>query len=431
MNYTLLGLFYFIGIITGIVVYYLGKKLFSKKGIKSDSIKTNIDELTSTYNRTQFLKDLDLAKSIILVDIDDFSIINDIYSREVGDELLKKFAYHLKNLTTIKPYKIYRLGGDEFAILLNDEVDLRSIGKDIQKMVNNFYIIKDKIQIQINVTIGLSSEKPLLETVDSALKYGKRKEEPIVLFSHYLEKDMDYTYFLDVVSRLKKAIQFNNIEPFFQCVKNQAGEVVQYESLIRLKEGEKYLNPIIFLKIAQQAKLYHELTKQMIIKTFDYMKEKRVSFSINLSYEDVTNESIKELLIKKIEETPIRSNVSIELSEVDVVKNFDKMKEFISTLKRKGVKITIDDFGDSYSNFLYLERIDIDMIKIDGEVVSKVLSNSNAEFLIKTIVDFCKQNNIISVAKHVNHLEIFKKLTTLGVDEYQGFYFCKPQKDIE
>ena len=435
MNYSLFGLFYSLGIVTTILIYYVEKKLFSTKKSKNSSedmpIKSNRDKLTDTYNRTQFLKDLDLANSIILIDIDDFSIINDIYSRDVGDELLKKFAYHIKNLKSVSKYKLYRLGGDEFAILINEESEANNIAKDILKMVNSFYLFKDKIQIQINVTIALSYEKPLLETVDAALKYGKRQEEEIVIFSHNLEKNIDYTYFLEVVSRIKKAIQFNNIVPFFQCVKNIEGKTIQYEALIRLKEGEKYMNPIIFLEIAKQARLSHELTKAMIIKTFEYMQNKNTPFSLNLSYIDMTNNLIKELLLEKIELFPIKSNINIEFTEVDLVKNFDKIQEFLTILKAKGVKITVDDFGDNYNNFLYLEKLNVDTIKIDGEVVNMILSNANAEFLIKTIVDFCKQNSIISVAKHINHIEVYKKLKSLGVDGYQGFYFCKPQKDIE
>jgi len=431
MNYILLFLFYFIGIITGIVIYYLNKKLFSKKSITKNVSKSHIDELTSAYNRTEFLKDLESAKAMMLIDIDDFSIINDIYTREVGDEILKKFVYHLKNLNSLKEYKIYRLGGDEFAILANEEAELKSIAQDIIKMVESFYLLKDKIPIQINVTIAVSYEKPLLETADIALKYAKRQEEKIVVFSHILEEDIDHTYFLEIVSRIKKAIQNDNIEPFFQCVKNRDGEIIQYEALIRIKEGEKYINPIIFLNIAKQAKLYNELTKHMIKKTFNYMKKKNTPFSINLSVSDISNINVRELLLEKIDEMPIKSNISIEFPDIELVKNFDKIKEFISILKEKGIKITIDDFGDSYSNFLYLEKLNVDMIKIDSGVVNMILSNPNAEFLVKTIVDFCNQNNIISVAKHVNHIEIYKKLKTLDVDGYQGFYFCKPQKDIE
>jgi diguanylate cyclase (GGDEF)-like protein len=438
MNYVLILNLLSIGIIGGIIISYVYFKLFFKNNTTSKEVTQNdfqmnddIDKLTSLYNRVKFLKDLDKAKGILLIDIDDFSIINDVYTKDIGDEILKKFAYHLKYLKSLQEYEVYRLGGDEFAILSSKETDLKSISDDIIKMVEKFYLLKDNIPIQITLTIGISYEKPLLETADIALKYGKREKENIVIFSHNLGEKEDYSYFIEVVTRIKQAIQYDNVVPFFQCIKDKDGKTVQYEALMRLKEGEKYITPAVFLKIAKQTKLYNELTKKMIIKTFDYMKKRDIPFSINLSYDDMRSLSIKEVLFEKIEEIPKKSNIIIELLETEAIKKFDKIKDFIDILKNKGVKIAIDDFGSGYSNFIYLEKLNPDIIKIDGEIVSNVLLSSNAEFLVKTVVDFCHKNNIISVAEYVSHIEIFKELEKLGVDEYQGFYFCKPQKDIK
>ena len=77
-----------------------------------------------------------------------------------------------------------------------------------------------------------------------------------------------------------------------------------------------------------------------------------------------------------------------------------------------------------------MEKLKPDIIKIDGTIVQKILSSDNAEFLVRTIVDFCKKNNLVSVAEYVSNRDIFKELQELGVDEYQGFYFCEPKEEI-
>jgi len=387
-----------------------------------------IDKLTHIPNRNRFIKDLDLAKSMILINLDDFSLINDVYSREIGDKFLAKLANTLSNLDFIDN-NLYRLGGDEFAILFFEETEVQSIAKKILKAIENFYIRIDNIMIQVGATIAISYQKPLLETTDLALKYGKKNKINIVIYSDKLEVFEKSQIFLDVTLRLKKALKDNNVFPFFQCVVNNKGEIIKYEALMRIKEGDKYILPNVFLDIAKTTKLYTELSIQMINKTFAYMKNKDIPFSINLSYDDIINERVNKILFRNIYNFEKKENIIIELLETEAIR-FDRVKKFIELLHSQNVKIAIDDFGSGYSNFIYLEKLKPDMIKIDGSIVQKILLSENAEFLVRTIVDFCKKNNIISIAEFVSHKEIFEVLNEIGVDEFQGFYFCKPKGEI-
>ncbi len=387
-----------------------------------------IDKLTQIPNRNKFIKDLDKAKSMILINLDDFSLINDVYSREIGDEFLAKLAHTLSNIDFIDN-NLYRLGGDEFAVLFFDESEIKSYAEKLLQIIYNFYMIVDNIMLQVGATIAISYQKPLLETTDLALKYGKKNKINIVIYSNKLEVFEKSQIFLDVTLRLKKALKEDNVVPFFQCVVDKNQKVVKYEALMRIKEGDKYILPNVFLDIAKTTKLYAELSIQMINKTFAYMKNKDIPFSINVSYDDIINERVNKILLQNIDNFEKKENIIIELLETESIK-FDKVKEFIDLLHSKNIKIAIDDFGSGYSNFIYLEKLNPDMIKIDGSIVQKILSSDNAEFLVRIIVDFCKKNNIISIAEFVSHKEIFEDLSEIGVDEFQGFYFCKPKGEI-
>ena len=420
-----------------VILFLIEKKLLLKEyktqlelDNKQQQIdKTNYtDKLTNLPNRNKFFKDLPQAKGIILIDLDDFSILNTIYSKEFGDEFLQKLSAKLLGSNCID--NLYRMGGDEFAVIAKKEIDLKSVAECLLNVIDRFYIIRDNIMIQITATISVTYNKPFIETADLALKYGKKTKLNLVVFSNTLEMFEQNKTFMDVTMRLKKALKSNNVIPFFQCIKNEDGKTVKYEALMRIKEGDKYILPAVFLDIAKKTKIYPELTIQMVNKTFEYMSNKDIPFSFNLSYDDIINKRIYDFVLNKIDLFHKKENIIIELLETEKIDNYDYVKKFIDEIHKRGAKIAIDDFGSGYSNFVYLEKLNIDIIKIDGSIISNIISSENAEFLIRTIVEFCKKNNIISVAEFVSHREIYLSLKEMGVDEYQGFYFCMPKETI-
>jgi len=424
-------------IIMFVVLFIVEKKLLLKEYKTKQELDnkqqeldiTNYtDKLTSLSNRNKFFQDLPKAKGIILIDLDDFSILNTIYSKEFGDEFLQKLASKLLGSKCID--NLYRMGGDEFAFISKTEEDLKSIAKCLLNVIDRFYIVKDNIMIQITATISVTYSKPFIETADLALKYGKKNKLNLVVFSNNLDMFEQNKTFMDVTMRLKKALKTDNVVPFFQCIKDKNENTIKYEALMRIKEGDKFILPAVFLEIAKKTKIYPELTIQMVKKTFEYMKDKDIPFSFNLSYDDIINKRIYDFIFDLIDKFEKKENIIVELLETEGVHNFAYVKNFIDELHKRGVKISIDDFGSGYSNFVYLEKLNIDIVKIDGSIVSNILSSENAEFLVRTMVEFCKKNGISSVAEFVSHREIFMALRELGVDEYQGFYFCKPKEKI-
>jgi len=422
-------------IVLFIVVFILEKKLLfkeyeSKQELKKERNKINYtDSLTSLPNRKKFFEDLEDAKGIILIDLDDFYLLNTIYSKEFGDEFLRKLSHKLLQSSCID--NLYRMGGDEFTFISKKEQDLKSVAECLLKVISDFYIIKDNIMIQTTATLAVTYSKPFIETADLALKYGKKNKLNLVVYSNSLNIFEENKAFLDVTMRLKKALKTNNIVPFFQCIKDKNEKIVKYEALMRIKDGEKYILPAVFLDIAKKTKIYPELTIHMVNKTFEYMKNKDIKFSFNLSYDDIINKRIYNFILDKIDSFDKKENIIVELLETERVGSFAYIKKFIDEIHKRGAKVAIDDFGSGYSNFVYLEKLNVDIIKIDGEIVSEILLSDNAMFLVRTIVEFCKKNNIVSVAEYVSHREIYNVLKEIGVDEYQGFYFCKPKERIE
>ena len=423
--------FVFFILMLGIFVFLQNKQLKQDDELTKEKPKKEkeyIDKLTSLPNRNKFFQDIEEAKGIILIDLDDFSILNTIYSKEFGDEFLHKLSAKLLDSKCID--NLYRMGGDEFAVISKIDTDLKSVANCLLDVIETFYLMKDNIMIQLTATISITYTTPLIETADLGLKYGKKNKLNLVVFSNNEDIFGESQTFLDITLRLKNALKSNNVVPFFQCIKNSDLEVVKYEALMRIKEGDKYLLPAVFLDIAKKTKIYPELTIQMVKKTFEYMKDKNVKFSLNLSFDDIINKRIYDFILSEIDKFPNSNNIIIELSEEDIVQNFDYVKQFVDKIRQKGVQVAVDGFGRDYSNFIYLERMKVDIIKIDGDLVYDILSSDNATFLVGMVVEFCQKNGITSIAEFVSHREIFVALKELGVDEYQGFYFCKPKESI-
>ena len=162
----------------------------------------------------------------------------------------------------------------------------------------------------------------------------------------------------------------------------------------------------------------------MIKKVVADVKKYKFNVSINLSFEDIENEKIKRYL-SQLNESILRY-ITFEILESESVKSYDKVNGFISFVKEKGAKIAIDDFGSGYSNFIQILKLHSDYIKIDGSLVERVKEDKYKD-IIKFIVEFSQKFNIKTVAEFVENEEIFEILKNLGVEDFQGYYFCKPQ----
>ena len=394
------------------------------------------DSLTNLPNRNFLFDDMHKIKTLILVDIDMFGMINDIYGMEIGSKLLKRLGEELQKY--MKQYKenhrVYRIGADEFAIVFYDEILFDE--KEAKKLLNYIKEFKfhiDNLDINIDFSMGIACNvEDIFTKAELSLRYAKEHHINYLFFNQSLNLHLKEATSLKMIKTIKSAIENDRIIPHYQCIKNRNEETVKYEALIRIKDEEgKIISPFYFLEIAKKAKLYFILTKIMIEKTFNYFENSKYLFSINLSYEDIKNKDIRNFVIDKIKNYKNKEKIVIEFLEDESIQNFNIIKDFITELKKYNIKFAIDDFGSGYSNFIYLLELNVDYIKIDASLVKKVLEDENAVSVIKLIVNFAKEQNLKTVAEFVSNEDIYMKIKSLGVDEFQGFYFCEPKPEVK
>lgn len=399
-----------------------------------------IDKLTGLANRMKLFNDLieDEEKKVILfLDITNFSKINHLYGFEAGDKVLLQVKDILLNYWPGENLrKIYRNDADRFAILINinkectsDEV--RSLANlIIEKIETHSFVLTDALQISIDVTMGgsYSGKDDLITEGLMALDVAKQENKNFVCFSDLKDLKNKINNNLAMQTKIKTALERDLFINYYQPIVDKDGKLVKYEALVRMIDPEdtsKILSPSSFLKIAQQSKNYALLTRRVIENAFRDFGNGWAVFSINLSFNDITNPLTVEYLENMISKHP-KAQIHLELLEYEGLKDIEQTIRFCNIMKSHGAKISIDDFGSGYSNFTYFFDMPLDVLKIDGSLVKRI-HEYRGYLALETIVQFANNLGIKTVAEYVEDESVFNKLKELGLDMYQGYYFAQPK----
>jgi len=387
------------------------------------------DNLTNLGNRMKFNLDIKRYKHpvLYLINIDKFKHINDIYGSEIGDKILKQVAKILKNKFGCDNRNIYRLGADDFGILCEGELNYKKI---IQYFENNPIFIGDK-EFNIRISIGISDESPLIETADMALKNAKQNSR-IQFLKYNKNSNLKQKYEENIKKSkiLQDAVKKDLIIPVFQPIfDNKSLKICKYEVLARIKTQNGLVSIFPYLKIAKENKIYKEITKSIYLKAYDVFKDNNKQFSLNLSIDDLLEEETLELIDKLFENKNFAKRCTFELLESEAIEDYEMVKNFITKMKKLGVKFAIDDFGSGYSNFEHILNLEIDYLKIDGSLIKKIEDN-NTKIIVETINSFAKRMSIYTIAEFVSTKEILKEVKNLNIDCTQGFYLSEPLEKI-
>ena len=420
------------------IVEYIAARTDVTELIKKDRIIQEhfVDELTGLKTRTALLHDLQIKPnsyaSLILINIDRFSDINDYFGYETGDELLKVFANKLQN----DHNTAYRISGDEFALLceheLNDDRRDEVSSMLIDLETSEYQLFEESISIFLSCGVSYSRKSELYKLAHIALKKNRNSNEAVTYYNDNKDLEDKVKENLDVILRIKEGLKYDRFIPFFQgIVDNKTKKIVKYESLIRLKcDDGKVESPFFFLEHAKKSKLYTKLTQVMIQKTFEKFADLEYEFSINLLLQDIESPKVMKCLVDHLEKFQCGKRVVLEIVESEGIYNFDLVSKFITMVKNYGCKIAIDDFGTGYSNFSYLAKLDIDYIKIDGSLVKDIDKDLAQMATVESILHFAKKMCIKTIAEYVENEVICNILCRLGVDFSQGYYFSKPQEEL-
>ncbi|HEC16476.1 MAG TPA: EAL domain-containing protein [Sedimenticola sp.] len=439
-----------------------------KKAAKQAQYLSTHDETTGLFNRPQFMELVNLwlanavnndeAGALMIIDMDDFMLINDTYGHNAGDEFIQQVARAieeslrkldaLRNDACCRCSAIARLSADEFAIITpaGGGEEALEIAEAIRAAITECRIPGHPCDITETASIGIALypehgviTTELLTKADTALYRAKElgKDRSYVFSPENGDEKVFHSRRL-WKERIVRALEEDRFEPWFQPMLNlKTNEIDHYEALARMRDEDGgIISPGAFIEAAERYKLIDLIDRDISQKVMRFQAELQRSgrhehFSMNLSGKNIGNEKLLSALIESIEKSGADPRyLTFELTETAAVKDLDKASRFIGPLKNLGCKISLDDFGVGFTSFLYLSELQVDIIKIDGYFIKKLAESPRDRLFVKAITDVAKGMGIVTVAEFVNGGETLEMLRELGVDYAQGFMIGKPSPDL-
>ena len=395
------------------------------------------DKLTNLPNRNKLKKDLDQNNIdlMALLDVDEFSTINDLFGEKIGDTILYELANKLKEYFNDEDYIVYRIEADKFTIVSrksNQDVnEFYDLCKAFADKIEKESLLIDEDEIDINITIGIAQGDGAraFKYSQRVINYARTKLQRIMIYNESFKIQQSFEENIKWVKQLKVGFRENLFQAYFQpIVDTQTQKVHKYEALIRYitKEGVE-IAPYNFINVAKKTKLYPNIIKIVIQDSFRLIKNKNKRVSVNISFDDIANEETTAFIYEILElNKEYTEFLEFEILESEEISDFNEVSKFIAEIKKFNCIVGVDDFGAGYSNFNLLTLLDIDFVKIDGSLIEKINTSKDLEIIVNTIANFSKEFKVKTVAEYVSNEDIYNKIKELKIDYCQGYYFDKP-----
>jgi len=413
------------------------------------------DSLTGIPNRTYFMEqlnlaveraktNLDVAFSVLFIDLDRFKVINDSLGHLVGDQLLVECANRLRSVVKSKDM-VARLGGDEFAILL-DQTEVLEDAFDVAQRIHE--VLQDPLELEgreifISASIGISSNwagsveaVDFLRDADTAMYQAKNNGRGCsALFDPgmYEQVSTRLTLETDLQRVLQRQELYLHYQPIIDLTHHR---LVGFEALVRWHHplwGN--ISPASFIPLAEETGLIlgiGDWTQRMACQQLQQWREKYpqandLTMSVNLSVKQFGSPN----LIASIDETLAATGLSyhhlhLEITESALIENPQTAESILCALQERGVQLGIDDFGTGYSSLSMVHRFPVQVLKIDRSFIHCMVAETRGIAMVQSILALAHNLGMTAIAEGVETREQLNHLQRLNCPMAQGFYFAKP-----
>jgi diguanylate cyclase (GGDEF)-like protein/PAS domain S-box-containing protein len=421
------------------------------------SYQATHDSLTGLVNRREFEKRLTrilqgagedtLEHALCYLDLDQFKVINDICGHIAGDELLRRLGKILRDKVR-KRDTLARLGGDEFGVLLEDcsLEQAERIAEGLQKAIRDFRFAWDEKVFAVGVSIGLvpigrpsESVTSVLSMADAACYAAKDAGRNRIHVYHESDTELARRHGeMQLVSRINHALEENRFHLVYQPIipiSDADDKRQHFELLIRMQdETGGTISPTVFLAAAERYNLSVALDRWVISTAFEWLTDQTHHLdhihlcSINLSGHSLGDSEFLEFVIGQFSDKGVPpEKVCFEITETAAIANFDSATRLINTLRARGCRFALDDFGSGLSSFAYLKNLPVDFLKIDGMFVKDIVDDPIALAMVKSINEIGQVMGKQTIAEFVENDAILERLREISIDYAQGFGVGRPR----
>jgi PAS domain S-box-containing protein len=433
------------------------------------------DGLTNLPNRALFLDRLQQALTlskrhpnykfaVLLIDVDEFKIINDSLGHAAGDDLLIQIGQRLKESvrradTVSRPRAsdvpdrpanddtLARLGGDEFTILLDDIRDPIEAVRVAERMQAELAIpfVVNQQGIVISASIGIAAStsphthaEDLLRDADIAMYRAKRAGKACCEVSDTAMHE-NAVKRLQLETDLRKALDQGQFRVYYQpIVSLQTGKITGFEALTRWQRPEGILAPIAFIAVAEETGLIIPMNRQLLREACQHLRSWQSEFpsdspltmSVNITSREFVQPDLVSEIRKSLDQTGVDPGcLQLEIIETIAMGDAEKSGHVLAQLKALGVRLSIDDFGTGYSSLSRLRRIPVDTLKIDRAFISNMDTDPENREIVRAIIVLAHNLGLKVVAEGTEKQEHIDLLKQFNCEMAQGYLFSRPADD--
>lgn len=410
-----------------------------------------IDDITQIYNRNKFMQigqetfeccaEAGQNYWVIVLDIDNFHIVNDTCGYINGNKLLKEFGKIVKESLTKGGFGA-RIGGDNFALLIRDNGDEELPVNIIRKIQTKLHDVCGEILMNQSATCSAGYCKmsdggddfaKVLDHAEFSLSMSDGTKNDIIRYDNKVHDKILAGNALE--AELSHALKNHELALYYQPKINLSdGTLMGMEALIRwIKPDGTIVPPNQFIPVAESSLLItqisdfvlHEACRQN--KIWQDKGYPPVTVSINLTAVDFYQTNVKESIQKALEETGLAPQwLDVELTESLALKDIDNAIKQMEEIKELGVKLSMDDFGTGYSSLSYIQVLPITLLKLDRSFTMYLEEDEISREIVSAVIRIAKSKKIETIAEGIETIGQAEILKQSGCDHAQGYFFGKP-----
>ncbi|OPX08948.1 bifunctional diguanylate cyclase/phosphodiesterase [Mycobacterium sp. AT1] len=425
------------------------------------------DPLTGLANRALFNDRLSHAMqlhvrdrqpvAVLSLDLDDFKLVNDNLGHPAGDQLLVLAAQRILGCVRAGD-TVARVGGDEFAVLLEGKTEhSRQVARRLMASFDDQFVI-DGHDLLLRPSIGLAvatgddaavSAEALLKRADLAMYSAKRSRTGGV---HTFDPEMTRTRpkgtgrvgnagtsTVRLLGQLRNTIDHAGLSLVYQPKFGLLdGEFVGVEALVRWPHPERgLLGPDKFLPLVREYGLMRSLTDLVVERALEDVAHwkangVRVPVAVNMFAPSLCDLELPKRILRSLDARDLSPDLlTIEITEDLLLDDVDRTRQVLDSLRGRGTRVAIDDFGSGYSALGYLCELPIDEVKLDRQFIAPIVDDARAAAVVRAVVDLAHELGVTVVAEGVENDDTRTMLRDYGCDVAQGFHFSPPLAGAE
>jgi diguanylate cyclase (GGDEF)-like protein len=377
--------------------------------------------------------------SVIVLDIERFSSINESFGHGAGDSLLRQLAKRLKQLLSEADI-LAHLSADYFAIARKHEEESIDIVHMLEKLLfevqNEPFLINGQ-ELWVSARAGASffpsdglDTDTLLRNAETALKKAKHSSDKHLFYAPEFHARVKEKLKLEI--KLRQALEQEQLMLYYQPkVDLKSGQISGLEALMRWHDPESaaVLSPLHFIPLLEETGMILDAGRWALSKAIsDANKWKTMSLNppriaINVSPVQLRQKDFVDMVANVVSEAGDQTAFQLEITESVIMHDIKANIEKLNLIQDMGIELAIDDFGTGYSSLSYIAKLPVNVLKIDRAFISDMNINPDNLSIVSGIISLAHSLHLRVVAEGVETVEQAELLRTLKCEEMQGYLF--------